>query len=322
MPPDVKYVGRTEEIIGSYLEKHPEARAKLVIATKVSGPTPGNFISANREKTLTGTADANAPLPRIKPEQIKRAVAASLVRMKTDYIDLYQLHWPDRYTPLWGSFVYNKAMEGGHSQQPRASPEDRVAFEDVVKCLGELMEAGAIKHWGLSNETSYGVCQWVAAAQRCGVRPPISIQNDFSLTDRRFEGELAETCSSIHCNLGLLAYGSLNGGTLSGKYSQGAKPAKARHTLWGGFQSRYHCDAALQAADLYADIAVDVGITPAQLALAWAFSRHFMGAVIIGATTVEQLEENIKASDIQLSKETLGRIDAVHAQIRNPNLRN
>lgn len=251
-----------------------------------------------------------------------RAVAASLKRMKTDYIDLYQLHWPDRYTPLWGSHVYQKSMEGLHSQQPRPNPEDRVPFDDVVKCLGELLEEGSIKHWGVSNETSYGVCQWVAAAQRCGVRPPISIQNDFSLLDRRFEGELAETCSSINCNLGLLAYGALNGGTLSGKYSQGAKPAKARHTLFGGFQSRYHCDAALQAADLYADIASDVGITPAQLALAWAFSRHFMGAVIIGATTVEQLIENVKASEVELSKETLARIDAVHAQIRNPNLRN
>ena len=207
-------------------------------------------------------------------------------------------------------------------QQPRESPDDRVPFEDVVKCMGELIEEGAIKHWGVSNETSYGVCQWVAAAQRLGVAPPISIQNDFSLLDRRFEGELAETCSSVHCNLGLLAYGALNGGSLSGKYSQGAKPAKARHTLFPNFQQRYHCPQALQAADMYREIAIEAGITASQLALAWAYSRLVMASVIIGATPVEQLEDNCKASDIELSKETLAKIDAVHAQIRNPNLRN
>lgn len=318
--------------------------SQLVIATKISGPTPSNFIPANREKTLTGTWDNNAPLPRLKPEQIRRAVAASLKRLQTDYIDLYQLcvckkvcresalrcadkirqtrrHWPDRYTPLWGHHAYMKHLEGKHQQQPRDGPDD-VAFDDVVKCMGELLEEGVIKHWGVSNETSYGVCQWVASARRLGVRPPISIQNDFSLLDRRFEGELAETCSSLNCNLGLLAYGALNGGALTGKYAQGAKPAKSRHTLFPGFQQRYHCPLALKAADMYADIAAEAGITPSQLALAWAYSRHFMAAVIIGATTVEQMEDNCRASDIELSKETLAKIDALHAQIRNPNLRN
>jgi aryl-alcohol dehydrogenase-like predicted oxidoreductase len=106
VPPDAKYGGATEEIIGNYLSKHPGVREKLVVATKVSGPTTSNWIPANREKALNGSWDDTAPLPRLKPEQIKRACHASLKRMKTDYIDLYQLHWPDRYTPLWGSFVY------------------------------------------------------------------------------------------------------------------------------------------------------------------------------------------------------------------------
>ncbi len=321
VPPDAKYGGATETMIGNWLEKHPAQRASLVIATKVAGPTPSNWIPAAREKVLTGTWDDAAPLPRLVPEQIKRAVAASLVRLKTGYIDLLQLHWPDRYTPLWGSNVYLKGMEGKHQQQPRDTPE-RVPFDDVVRCLAELMEAGTIKAWGVSNETSFGVCQWVESAKRLGVSPPISIQNDFSLLDRRFEGELAETCSDINCNLGLLAYGCLNGGVLSGKYADGAKPAKARHALFPGFQARYHCDKALEAAARYAAIAAEAGLTPTQLALAWAYSRHFMAAVIIGATTLEQLDENIKAACIELPKSVLAAVDAVHADIRNPNLRN
>jgi len=293
-----------------------------VIATKVAGPTPANFIPANREKTLSGEWDNSAPLPRLVPEQIKRALAASLVRLKTNYVDLYQLHWPDRYVPLWGSTVYQKGLEEKHQQQPRDSSSERVSFDEVVRCMGELLEAGTIKAWGVSNETSFGVCQWAAACERLGVSPPVSIQNDLSLVDRRFESELAETCSDIHCNLGLIAYGCLNGGVLSGKYADGAKPAKARHSLFPNFQARYHCEASLAAAAKYAAIARQAGLTPTQLALGWAYSRHFMAAVIIGATSVEQLQENCAAADLELPKSVLQQCDAVHAEIRNPNLRN
>ena len=172
--------------------------------------------------------------------------------------------------------------------------------------------------WGLSNETTYGVCEWVAACRRCGVPPPVSIQNDFSLLDRRFESELAEACSDVNHNIGLLAYGALCGGTLSGKgFTEGS-----RHKLFPTFQSRYHCEASRAAAARYAEIARAQGLSPATLALAWAFSRFFMTSVIIGATKMEQLMENIAAADVVLSNEVLAKIDAVHAEMRNPNVRN
>jgi aryl-alcohol dehydrogenase-like predicted oxidoreductase len=288
---------------------------------QVAGPTPRNFISSEREKTLTGEADPSAPLPRLVPDQVRRALAASLKRLKTSYVDLYQLHWPDRYTPLWGNAQYRKEKELGHEQQERPENDTRVPFDEVVLCMGELIEAGLIKAWGLSNETSFGVCTWVEAAKRLGVPPPCSIQNDFSLCDRRFESELAETCSSVNCNLGLLAYGALNGGMLSGKYAGGQKPEGARHTLFANFQARYTFAKSLAASEKYSAIAKEAGLTPAQLALAWAYSRHYMASVIIGATKQEQLLECVMAAEIELSKATLAAIEAVHMDHRNPNLR-
>jgi len=317
VPPDPKYTGETELIIGRWLAKHPDLRSRVIIATKVAGPMPRNFVSAAREKALTGTLDPAAPLPRLVPEQIERGLAASLARMQTDYVDLLQLHWPDRYTPLWGNNVYMKELEGKHEQQPRSS-EERVPFDDVVRCLGALIEKGTIKAWGLSNETSYGVCEWVHAARRCGVPPPVTIQNDFSLLDRRFESELAETCSSVNHNVGLLAYGPLAGGTLSGK---GYSEPGSRHVLFPNFQARYHCPASRDAAEKYAQLAHSKGLSPTTLALAWAYSRHFMTSVIIGATKMKHLLENIEAASIVLDKDTLHAIDAIHRAARNPNLR-
>lgn len=281
---------------------------------------PSNFVVANREKTLEGKADAGAPLPRLTPEQIRRAVAASLKRLRTDFVDLLQLHWPDRATPLWGNVVFDHATAaaGGHSQQPRAAGEPRVPFDDVCACLAELVRDGTIRAWGLSNETSFGVCEWAAAAKRVGCPPPVSIQNDFSLLDRRFDGELAEACAPGNHDLGLLAYGALCGGTLSGKgYAEGC-----RHQRFPAFQSRYHCPKSRDAAARYAAVAAAAGLSPATLALAWAYSRPFMAAVIIGATSLAQLHENMDAAEVTLSPDVLKQVAAVHADIRNPNLRN
>jgi aryl-alcohol dehydrogenase-like predicted oxidoreductase len=355
-PADAKHTGRTEEIIGNWLQKHPERRRELVLATKVSGPMPVNFVSANREKALSGTADKDAPLPRLVPDQILHAVRASLARLKTGYIDLLQvrsrerggantllsgpaadtaphaaaalarqltprrtpqLHWPDRYTPLWGHTVYLKSLEQSHQQQQRPDG-GRTSFDEVVQCLGELLAQGTIRAWGLSNETSFGVCAWAAACARNNVAMPVSIQNDFSLLDRRFESELAETCSDINHGVRLLAYGALCGGTLSDKgYTEGS-----RHKLYPAFQARYHCPASQAASAKYAAIARAAGLSPATLALAWAYSRHYMGAVIVGATSTAQLLENIAAVDVELPKAVLSQIDAVHCEARNPNLRN
>ena len=339
VPPNASYCGRTEEIIGNWLEKNPAKRAQLVLATKVAGPQPANFLVAQREKTLTGKLDPSAPLPRHEPAQIKRALAASLARLKTSYVDLYQLHWPDRYTPLWGNNVYQKGLESKHEQQPRECA-DRIPFDDIARCRGELIEEGLVRAWGVSNESSFGVCAWVESCTRLGVPLPVSIQNDHSLCDRRFEGELAETCSSVNHNLGLLAFGALNGGTLSafpdtrppvvldidastigGKYSGGVKPAGARHTAFPNFQHRYLAPRSLHAADKYAALAAANGLTAAQLALAWSYSRHYMCSVIIGATKLDQLVENIKAADIVLPKAVLGAIDAIHLEQMNPNVK-
>jgi aryl-alcohol dehydrogenase-like predicted oxidoreductase len=276
---------------------------------------PVNFVSAAREKALSGKRDEAAPLPRLVPAQIEHALAASLARLKTPYVDLLQLHWPDRYTSLWGASVYDKRQEAGHSQQQRPLA-DRTPFDDVVRCLGALLAKGTIRAWGLSNETSFGVCAWSAACARLGVAGPVSIQNDFSLLDRRFESELAEACSAVNHDVRLLAYGSLCGGTLSGKgYSD-----DSRHKLFPNFQARYHCPASRAAAARYADIARAAGMSPATLALAYAYGRHFMGSVIIGATSVAQLLENVAAAEVTLPKEVLQQIDAVHAEIRNPNV--
>lgn len=174
---------------------------------------------------------------------------------------------------------------------------------------------------GLSNETPFGVCQICATADKLGVPRPISIQNDFSLLDRRFEGHLAEACAPSNYNLSLLPYGPLAGGTLSDKYHFGNTPPEgARHVLHAGFQPRYHSARSRAAAARYAELARSKGLSTAALALAWCKSRWYVGSTIIGVTTLAQLKEDIAAFSLDLDEETLAAIDAVHVEHRNPNV--
>ncbi|KXZ51028.1 hypothetical protein GPECTOR_14g268 [Gonium pectorale] len=308
VPPRPETAGRTETYIGNWL-KARGCRDKVIIATKVAAPLPGvdrSWLVANRTEPRGDLA--TAPQPELDEASIRSALEASLRRLQTDYVDLYQIHWPARYVPTWGKRQYRKELE-----------RPAVSFEDQVRVMGALIKEGKIRHWGLSNETSYGACQMCEAAKRLGVPPPVSIQNDFAPVYRHFEEELAETCAPSAYNVGLLAYGVLAGGTLSGKYLNDAKPERSRHSDFPNFQPRYHNPRTMAAAAEYAALAKRVGLSPATLAQAWAASRWYMGSVIIGATTLEQLRENIAACQVELDASTLEEMDAIHLRHRNPN---
>ena len=297
--------GVTEEYIGTWLAKNPELRSEIVIATKISGFNPNSETGGNRFVPPKEKADC-----RLDRESVLMACDASLRRLQTDYIDLYQLHWPDRYCPGFGTAVYDPTKE-----------RDSVPIKETVAALGELLAAGKIKHYGLSNETTYGVCEFVRAADELSVPRPVSIQNSFCLLHRSFETELAEACAPSHYNIGLLPWTPLGGGALSGKYLGGDKPAEGRLVKYPKFMQRYLNSHSREATEKYAAIAAKAGISLASLSLAWCKTRWYVSSTIIGATTMEQLKENIDAFDadiVTLDDETLASVDAVHFACRDP----
>ena len=297
--------GATEEIIGTWLAANPDMREKIVIASKVAGYMRNSETGGNRTVPPTGKADC-----RLDADSVKLACDASLRRLQTDYIDLYQIHWPDRYIPKFGATAYNPAQERG----------DAVPIRETLVALGELIASGKIRHYGLSNETTFGVCQWVRAADELGLPRPVSIQNSFCLLHRSFETELAEACCTSNYNIGLLPWTPLAAGVLSGKYLGGAKPADARLTKFPSFHSRYTKPSCVTATEEYKKIADEAGISLATMSLAWCDTRHYVCSTIIGATKMGQLKENIDAflPDVRLSKDTLDAIDKVHLKCRDP----
>lgn len=308
--------GRTEEYIGTWLEKNPEWRSKIVLATKICGFMARSKVAAARTEPPTDPR----PDCRLDRESVRAACEASLRRLKTDYIDLYQLHWPDRYVPIFGGTVYDASKE-------RESP---VPIEETAAALKELLDEGKIKAYGLSNETPYGLCKWCEVAAAMGLPPPATIQNAYSLLTRSFESGLAEACAPHHYNVGLLPWSVLCGGLLSGKYgSKAAVPpaANARFVAFDNYMSRWHpshaAAATLSAADAYAALAESSGLTPAQLAILWCRTRQFVehGSVIVGGTSIAQLAENLDAFDLdpsRLTDELRREIDAVHLRCRDP----
>jgi aryl-alcohol dehydrogenase-like predicted oxidoreductase len=281
--------GKTEEYLGEWLVK--QQRDKLIIATKVAGPNPRlNWIRGGKNR-----------LDRLN---IQQALEASLKRLRTDYIDLYQIHWPDRYVPLFGAPDYDPNQE-----------RDTVPIAEQLQVFTDLIQAGKIRYLGLSNETPWGVCEFSRLAQELGLAKIISIQNAFNLTNRVFHLHLAEACR-FH-NVGLLAYSPLAFGLLTGKYLQGI-PENSRLALFAGFGQRYEKTNLQEATQAYVNIALKYNLTPAQLALAFVRSQWFVTSTIIGATTLEQLQENISSINLELTQEILTEINQVHARYPNP----
>ena len=278
---------------------------------------------------------------RLDAQSIHTACHASLRRLQTDYIDLYQLHWPDRYVPVFGQTLFR------HDQKR----DNAVAIEETAAALRDLIEAGKIRAIGLSNETPYGVSQWVQACESLGIADKLAtIQNSYNLLDRRFDGDLAEMCDAH--KIGLLPWSILAGGLLSGKYPTDDATSSStrshsnninmtpsdnsRFIKYPEYMQRWSpgtaSPAALQAVNAYNQIAADVGMTPAALAIAFVRSQPSVrdyGSVIVGATTLSQLEENLQpfldthnnndsTNGMYLDKATMDAINAVHAQCRDP----
>ncbi len=289
VPTRAETQGKTEEYIGHWLAK--QKRDELIIATKIAGPSP----------RLTWIREGKNRLDR---SNIERAVNDSLVRLQTDYIDLYQIHWPDRYVPLFGAPDYDITQE-----------RDSVPIVEQLTVFADLIKAGKIRYLGLSNETPWGVCEFSHLAKQLGLPKVVSIQNAFSLVNRVFHLHLAEACR-FH-NLGLLAYSPLAFGILTGKYLNEI-PANSRLDLFKGFGMRYEKSNLTEAVTEYVNLAHKFDLTPAQMALAYVRSRWFVTSTIIGATTMSQLKENLGSIKVELTPEIITAIDQIHSRYPNP----
>ena len=281
--------GSTEKIIGSWLHKTGN-RSKIILATKVTGPSPGlKYISANLG---------------FSKSRILEAIEGSFRRLQTDYIDLYQMHWPERKTNYFGILGYTE-----HDNQW----EDN--FHESLETMNDLIKEGKIRHWGLSNETPWGVMRSCNIADS-GIAPrPASIQNPYSLLNRSFEIGLSEI--AFREKVSLMAYSPMGFGLLSGKFHHKQDKPTDRINQFKNL-SRYNSQLSFEATARYIEIATEAGMTPAQLALSFVNDRPFVTSNIIGATSMEQLKENIDSINITLSSETLKAIDQVHKEISNP----
>ncbi|MEW8029293.1 MAG: NADP(H)-dependent aldo-keto reductase [Candidatus Thiodiazotropha sp.] len=290
VPPKAKTQGLTERYIGTWLTRQGQ-RDRLVIATKVAGPA--DWLGYMR--------DGNPHLDRVN---IEAAVDESLQRLQTDYIDIYQLHWPDRHTNYFGELGYQAAES-----------EKMTPILETLQVLSDLKKAGKIRHIGVSNETPWGLMRYLSLAEEHDLPRAVTIQNPYNLLNRTFEIGLAEIAHRENC--GLLAYSPMAFGVLSGKYLNGQQPANARLTLFDRF-NRYSNPQVEWVTEQYVAVAERAGINPAQMALAYVTGRAFVTSNIIGATTLAQLEENIESIHITLSKAVLDEIEAIHTQQPNP----
>jgi aryl-alcohol dehydrogenase-like predicted oxidoreductase len=290
VPPKAKTQGLTERYIGTWLAKRGR-RDDLIIASKVAGPA----------EWLSYMRDGNIRLDR---RNIEAAVESSLQRLQTDYIDIYQLHWPDRKTNFFGQLGYT------HPKQ-----EDSVPIQETLEVLMDLVESGKVRHIGVSNETPWGLMKYFQLAEEMDLPRPVSIQNPYNLLNRSFEIGLAEIAHRESC--GLLAYSPMAFGVLSGKYLNQTNPAKARLTLFDRF-TRYTNPQAEWATEQYVELARTHGLEPAQMALAWVTNRPFVTSNIIGATTLEQLDQNLESINIKLDSEVIKGIEDIHQQQPNP----
>ncbi|ENQ5771274.1 NADP(H)-dependent aldo-keto reductase [Vibrio fluvialis] len=288
VPPKAEIQGKTEEFIGNWLEKSGK-REKVVLATKVAGPRNVPYIRENMA---------------LDHRHIHQAIDDSLSRLKTDYIDLYQLHWPQRQTNTFGQLNY-----------PYPDQQEEVTLIETLEALSDLVRMGKVRYIGVSNETPWGLMTYLRLAEKHDLPRMVSIQNPYNLLNRSFEVGLSEI--SHYEGVKLLAYSPMAFGVLSGKYLNGARPTGARCSLFERFQ-RYFTPQGLKATEAYVNLAREFGLDPAQMALAFVNQRPFVASNIIGATNLQQLKSNIDSLELELSEELLLKIQEIGTLYSNP----
>ena len=293
VPPKPETQGSTEQIIGNWIAKHGQ-RDKLFLASKIAGPSQGGSHIRDGQT-------------RFIASEIQSALDGSLKRLQTDYIDLYQLHWPQRPTNFFGTLGYNNEQAHfNHNMTP---------LVETLEALSAEVKKGRIRHIGLSNETPWGTMKFLQLSKELGLEKIVSVQNPYSLLNRTYEIGMSEIAH--HEGIGLLAYSPLAFGYLTGKYRHGARPKAGRITKFSRF-TRYSNPQSDWATEQYALLAEKHGLTLTQLALAFIKHQFFVTRTIIGATSMQQLKENIQAFEIDLSEEVLQGIEAIHRQQPNP----
>lgn len=296
VPPSAPTAGSTETFIGNWLAGRPGMRKKIVLASKVAGPSRGMpWLRAGKGMTAA---------------DIEASCHASLRRLQTEVIDLYQIHWPERHVPAFGSLYYDPRLE--QSQTP---------IHEQLQALARLVQDGKVRHIGLSNETPYGVHEFVRLAEQHGLPRIATVQNPYCLINRAHDNGLDETCHRL--NVGLLAYSPLGFGLLSGKYDatgiHSSQAPRGRMSLYERMKSqRWGRESSLAAARRYNQLAREHGLSPTQLALAFCYRSWRVASTIIGVTTLAQLDENLDAWDVRLSDELLAACDAIRLEMRDP----
>jgi aryl-alcohol dehydrogenase-like predicted oxidoreductase len=278
--------GDTERVIGEWVAKNPAKRGDVLLATKVSGSGYANVRDG-------------APISR---DTIHTALEQSLKSMQTDYVDLYQLHWPNR-----GSYAFRQNWTYDATAQDTAEVSRHM--EEVLTTIAELQKTGKIRHFGLSNESAWGCIRWCMMADQLDAPRPVSVQNEYSLMYREFDTDMAEM--SHHEKVDLLSFSPLATGILSGKYHGDQTPQGSRRTFVNDLGGRI-TERSMVAAEAYVGVAQRHGLDPCQMALAWCRTRPFMGTAIFGSTTMEQLDVALGSADVVLSDEVLKELNAVH----------
>ena len=289
VPPTSDSYGKTEVMIGNWFEKRKN-RDKIILASKVAGP---------------GCDWIRGGGNNFDEKKIGEAIDGSLTRLKTDYIDLYQLHWPERSTNFFGRRDYSYNNKEGEWN----------SFENILDALGKYIKSGKIRYIGMSNETPYGLSRYLEISKNKGAPRMMSVQNPYSLVNRTYEIGMSEI--SIRQKCGLLVYYPLAAGALSGKYRNGEMPKNSRMALFKGWE-RHLNPLAMRAYDEYYKLAKDFNLTMVQLAQSFVNSRPFVTSNIIGATTMEQLKENIDSVNIDFTDEMMERVDKIHNENPNP----
>ena len=289
VPPTSDSYGKTEVMIGNWFEKRKN-RDKIILASKVAGP---------------GCDWIRGGGNNFDEKKIGEAIDGSLKRLKTDYIDLYQLHWPERSTNFFGRRDYSYNNKEGEWN----------SFENILDALGKYIKSGKIRYIGMSNETPYGLSRYLEISKNIGAPRMMSVQNPYSLVNRTYEIGMSEI--SIRQKCGLLVYYPLAAGALSGKYRNGEMPKNSRMALFKGWE-RHLNPLAMRAYDEYYKLAKDFNLTMVQLAQSFVNSRPFVTSNIIGATTMEQLKENIDSVNIDFTDEMMERVDKIHNENPNP----